>query len=78
MQVLNYHADPNRVMEIIAAAMQLDPVARYFQLDAYNLPNTTAITLQQSNHFFHDLLESLYDANAIFVETREPGGAAVW
>lgn len=78
MQSLSLRADPDRVMDTIAAALQHDPVARYFQLDAYNLPNTATITLQQSKLFFHDLLESLYDASATFVETTDLGGAAVW
>jgi hypothetical protein len=65
-------------MDVIATAMQHDPVARYFQLDAYSLPTSSTITLNQSKRFFHDILEPLYDAGAIFVETRDHGGVAVW
>jgi len=78
MQSVNYWADPDRVIDVLAAAMQHDPVARYFQLDAYDLPNSSVISLQQSNRFFHDLLESVYDAGATFTETRDSGGVSVW
>jgi hypothetical protein len=78
MESLNCHADPDKVTETIAAAMQHDLIARYFQLDSYEIPNSTIITLEQSTRFFHDLLDSLYEAGAFFVETRESGGAAVW
>jgi hypothetical protein len=78
MESVNRHADPDVVTETIAAAMQHDLVARYFQLDAYDLPNSTEISLEQSIRFFHDLLDSLYEAGAIFAQTREPGGVAVW
>jgi hypothetical protein len=78
MQSLNFRVDPDRVIDVIAVAMQNDPVARYFQLDAYNLPNSTVINRQQSSRFFHDILEPLYEAGATFSETKESGGASVW
>jgi hypothetical protein len=78
MQSINSRADPDRVIDVVSAAMQNDPVARYFQLDAYGLPNSTVINRQQSSRFFHDILEPLYDAGAAFAETKERGGASVW
>ena len=77
MQSINRKADPDRVIHVLAAAMQNYPIARLFHLDAYELPNSTTISFRQSKRLVADLLEPLYDADAIFAENRDQEGACV-
>lgn len=75
---LNYHAELDKTIRVFGQAMLNDAPARYFNLETYNLPRGSQISLEQSELFFRDLLTPFFKAGAIFVETADGGGVSVW
>lgn len=57
--------DLAHTIEVLALALQHDPLGRYFQLDTYGLPNSHPMDYHQSRRWFSDLVTLLWREGAI-------------
>lgn len=72
------HYDLEYTVDILARALQHDPLGRYLQLDTYNLSNSTIIDLEQSRRWFYDLVSSLQCEGAVMTRLHVDGAVSVW
>ncbi|ODM17888.1 hypothetical protein SI65_06676 [Aspergillus cristatus] len=70
--------DLAHMVEVLALALQHDPLGRYFQLDTYGLPTSHPIDYHQSRRWFSDLVTLLQREGSILAGLHDGGAVSVW